>query len=216
MPFEASKAAARRNFDRRFSTTYFVGKGIDIGSGPDPISRYHEFYPLMTEIKQWDQNDGDGMTLETIDDEAFDFVHSSHSLEHMDDPYVAMKNWIRVTKKGGHLIIILPDEDMFEQGVWPSEYTNGDHNNSWTIGKTESWSPVSINLTEFLQKYTTEVEILKIEKLDNTYSYDAPRQDQTRGIIQECAIEIILRKKTDEEIEKKGRLPKSQMISFNV
>lgn len=209
---EASKAAMRRNFDRRFATTYFVGNGIDIGCGSDPVDIYREFYPLMGELKRWDQRDGDGALLEGVTDESFDFVHSSHSLEHMSDPYVAMNNWIRVLKPGGHMIIMVPDEDMFEQGVWPSQYTNGDHLSAWTIYKKNSWCPASRNIVDFFK--FNDMEILKIEKLDATYLYNQHRMDQTQTQITECAIEIILRKKTEQELRDKGRLPPQQMFTI--
>lgn len=211
---ESTKAVARRNFDRRFSTVYFVGDGIDIGCGQDSIANYQEFYPLMKSCRPWDQPDGDGMLLDGVADESFDFVHSSHSLEHMNDPNIAMSNWIRVLKKGGHMVLLLPDEDMFEQGTWPSMYAGPDHITSWTIHKQSSWCPVSHNVTDFFGAFS-ELEILKIEKLDSTYLYSWPKMDQTRGIIQECAIEVILRRKTDDEISRKGRLPAPQMFRFS-
>lgn len=212
---EASKAAMRRNFDRRFATTYFVGNGIDIGCGNDPIDQFAEFYPLMTGLKRWDQADGDGMLLDGIQDETFDFVHSSHSLEHMQQPDVAMTNWLRVLKPGGHMVLMLPDEDMFEQGIWPSPYAGKDHVTSWTISKHESWCPQSINIIEFLSKFIKDIEILKIEKLDSTYIYSAARCDQTQTQIGECAIEIILRKKTQEEKNRFGRLPSRELFTYS-
>lgn len=212
---ESTKAVARRNFDRRFSTIYFVGDGIDIGCGQDTIGNYAEFYPLMKSITPWDIPQGDGMLLESVADETFDFVHSSHSLEHMDNPNIAMKNWIRVLKPGGHIILLLPDEDMFEQGTWPSEYAGSDHKTSWTIHKESSWCPASYNITSFFSSFSPSIEIVKIEKLDSTFLYSWPKMDQTRGIIQECAIEIILRKRTIEEIEAKGRYPK-KMFKYQV
>ena len=213
---EASKAAARRNYDRRFATRYIVGDGIDIGCGQDPIANYYEFYPLMKSLRPWELKDGDGMLLEGVEDEAFDFVHSSHSLEHMADPKVAMENWIRVCKKGGHLVLLLPDEDMFEQGNWPSAYAGADHVTAWTIKKNESWCSASYNITDFFGQFADQLEILKIEKLDSSYLYTIPAMDQTRGMIQECAVEVILRKKTDEEIRRKGRLPAEKTFSYKV
>lgn len=207
--FEASKATLRRNYDRRFATTYFVGDGIDIGCGQDTIGRYSEFYPLMKTVKTWDLPDGDGQYLEGVEAESFDFVHSSHSLEHMQDPKIAMNSWLRVLKPGGYMVLLLPDEDMFEQGVWPSRYAGHDHVTSWTIHKVESWSPASINAIDFFSSFD-KVEILKIEKLDSTYLYNVTEQDQTRSPIGECAIEVILRKKTDTDLKTKGRLPPSK------
>lgn len=213
---ESTKAVARRNFDRRFCTTYFVGDGIDIGCGQDSIINYNEFYPLMKSLRPWDLQDGDGMLLDGVPDESFDFVHSSHSLEHMADPKVAMDNWLRVLKLGGHMVLLLPDEDMFEQGSWPSAYAGADHINSWTISKSKSWCPASINVLDFFSEYNNIVEVLKVEKLDSTYLYSWPKLDQTRGIIQECAIEIILRKKTAEENNRHGRLPTAELYSSQI
>lgn len=214
MPYETSKSVMRRLYDRRFATTYLVGEGIDVGAGPDPISQYKEQFPLMGNVKIWDVADGDGMLLETIQDESLDFVHSSHCLEHLKDPVIAMDNWIRVCKKGGHIVMLLPDEDLFEQGVWPSRYAGPDHISSWTIGKVESWSPVSNSLIDFLKNFVDRVEILKIELLNNTYRYQLSEMDQTRTPIAECAIEVILRKKTDKEIQDKGRLPSKQVFVY--
>lgn len=211
---ESTKAVARRSHDRRFTTTYFVGNGMDVGCGQDPIANYKEFYPLMGDVRPWDLSDGDGALLEGVENESLDFLHSSHSLEHMQDPYVAMDNWLRVLKKGGHMVLLLPDEDMFEQGVWPSTYAGADHITSWTIKKKESWCPASINVLDFFGKYSDMVEILKVEKLDSTFLYTWEKMDQTRGIIQECAIEVILRKRTDDELKRKGRLPPESYFTF--
>ncbi|MBV5346213.1 MAG: methyltransferase domain-containing protein, partial [Rhodoferax sp.] len=74
-----------------------------------------------------------------------DFVHSSHCLEHMRDVREALKNWIRIVKPGGFLILTVPDEDLYEQGQWPSRF-NTDHKWSFTIHKERSTMPSSINV----------------------------------------------------------------------
>jgi hypothetical protein len=90
--YEASKAVMRRLHDSRFATRYFIGNGVDIGCGPDPISQYTEQFPLITSCRSWDLPDGDAQYLESVKDNTFDFVHSSHCLEHMVDPKTAMTN----------------------------------------------------------------------------------------------------------------------------
>jgi SAM-dependent methyltransferase len=40
---------------------------------------------------------------------ACDFVLSSHCLEHVANPLAALREWRRVTRAGGHLVLILPD-----------------------------------------------------------------------------------------------------------
>jgi SAM-dependent methyltransferase len=203
---ETSKALIRRLQDARFANTYFVGNGIDIGCGPDPLSKYSQQFPLMTSLKPWDLEDGDAQLMASAEDESYDFVHSSHCLEHMYDPYEAFDNWLRICKPGGHIITTIPDEDLYEQGVWPSNH-NPDHKVSWTIAKENSWSPASINLLEFLYQYKDKVEILKVELINSAFIYDVQRFDQTYHSIAECAIEFIVRKRTPEEIERLGRLP---------
>jgi len=44
-----------------------------------------------------------------IEDCRFDFVLSSHNLEHISNPIKALKEWIRVVKPGAAIIVLLPD-----------------------------------------------------------------------------------------------------------
>jgi SAM-dependent methyltransferase len=191
---ETSKAVIRRLHDSRFVSRYFVGHGIDIGCGDDSLLKYRQQFPLITDVKSWDLPDGDAQYMQTVQDNTFDFVHSSHCLEHVRDPYEAFRNWIRICKPGGHIVTTIPDEDLYEQGQWPSTY-NGDHKTSWTIAKTESWSPVSNSVMAFLFSFADQVEVLKVELVDASYNYNVQRYDQTALSISECAIEFIVRKR---------------------
>jgi ubiquinone/menaquinone biosynthesis C-methylase UbiE len=134
-----------------------------------------------------------------VADNAFDFVHTSHCLEHMQNPVVALNSWLRILKPGGHMICLVPDEDLYEQGEFPSSI-NPEHNYSFTIYKKNSWSKYSINLLDLLANAGHPIEIKKIELLDATFRYDysrfiqKPRFDQTMTPIGECAIEFILKK----------------------
>lgn len=204
---ETSKALIRRLGDVRFANTYFVGDGVDIGAGRDCIDKYGRQFPLMGAVKNWDINDGDAQLMQAAADNSYNFVHSSHCLEHLRDPYEAFDNWVRICKPGGHIVVTIPDEDLYEQGRWPSTF-NGDHKTSWTILKDQSWGANSINVLEFLYQYKDKIEVLKVELVNQSFLYDAPRFDQTFHSISECAIEFIVRKKTQEEIDRKGRLPK--------
>jgi SAM-dependent methyltransferase len=194
MTQEASKAIVRRGFDRRFATRWFVGQGIDIGAGDDPLSNAIEFFPLISAVRAWDVEDGDAMLLEGVEDGAFDFVHSSHCLEHLRSPQAALLNWLRVCKPSGHLIITVPDEDLYEQGVFPSTF-NHDHKWTFTIGKKVSWSPLSISILDLLMVLADRMEVLKLELLDHGYRFGQPRWDQTLGGLAESAIEFVARKR---------------------
>lgn len=193
MTHETSKAVMRRLSDSRFITRYFVGNGIDIGAGDDPVSNYKDFFPGMQQVRNWDLPDGDAQLMAGVSDSSFDWLLSSHCLEHMRDPTEAMRNWSRILKPGGHMVLLVPDEDLYEQGVFPSRF-NWDHKTTWTIQKNLSWSPVSVSCTSFLANFP-ELTILKLELLDASYRYQIQNQDQTLTPIGESAIEIILRKK---------------------
>ena len=194
MAHETSKQAIRRSADRRYATRWMRGKGIDIGCGHDSLANLVSFFPLITSVRSWDLPDGDGMLMDGVEDGSFDFVHSSHCLEHLLDPTVAMQNWIRICRNGGHLIVTVPDEDLYEQGVWPSTF-NTDHKWSFTIAKRQSWSPKSVNVFDLLGQFADDVEILKVELLDSGFVYGQPRQDQSLGALSESAIEFVLRRR---------------------
>jgi SAM-dependent methyltransferase len=204
--YECSKANMRRLRDSRFASRYFVGDGIDIGAGEDPLEMYRELFPGMKSCRAWDWHHGDGQMLTTVPDASMDFVHSSHSLEHLEDPREALANWIRVLKPGGHLVIIVPDEDLYEQGVFPSTF-NPDHKWTFTVAKKDSWSPRSLNVTELASAFSHRLQVVKIELLDATFLYDVGRSDQTMTPIGESGIELIMRKWTPAELKAKGRFP---------
>lgn len=196
---ESSKSIFHRLADSRYATRYFVGEGVDIGAGPDPLVQYAEFFPLMRSCRAWDIGDGDAELMRGVEDDTYDFVHSSHCLEHMRHVDVAIHNWLRILKPGGHLVCLVPDEDLYEQGVFPSTF-NGDHKHTLTIFKKRSWSPASINLFHLIENLEFDVNVKKIELMDATFrygldvAYTSRRLDQTTTVVGECAIEFILQK----------------------
>jgi SAM-dependent methyltransferase len=54
----------------------------------------------------------EGTDLNPIADSSYDFILSSHSLEHIANPIKALKEWLRVLKKGGTILAILPDKNF--------------------------------------------------------------------------------------------------------
>ncbi|MCH9812427.1 MAG: class I SAM-dependent methyltransferase [Epsilonproteobacteria bacterium] len=195
MAREQSKAAKRRFHDGNFHNRFFAGKGIDIGGKPDPLANYIGVFPLLKSCKTWDLEDGDAQYLKNVPDNSYDFLVSSHSFEHMKDLHISLQNWIRVVKKGGYLIITVPDEDMYEMGQWPSRY-NSDHKWTFTVYKPKSWSPKSVNLLELFIDFSTSVQVERIDVIRDFFQITLARKkyDQTRTPVTESAIEIILRK----------------------
>ncbi len=195
MPWEQSKSAKRRFNLGEFHTKYFVGDGIDIGGKPDPLGQYAGVFSKMRSAQTWDLEDGDAQYMEGVPDNCYDFVHSSHCLEHMNDPKKAFENWVRIAKPGGHIITTVPDEDLFEMGVFPSKF-NPDHKWTMTIYKEKSWSPKSVNIMELLKSVSNQIQIIKIELIEDFYreQYVEREIDQTNTPVAECCVEFIVRK----------------------
>ncbi|MDR3458248.1 MAG: methyltransferase domain-containing protein [Verrucomicrobiae bacterium] len=114
------------------------GKGIDIGCGSAPVS---------PDARRFDVEDGDANYITKYVQEQFDYVYASHCLEHMHKPREAILEWWKLVRVGGYIFFIVPDEDLYEQGVFPPRF-NTDHKATFTLSKQKSWSPASINVLE--------------------------------------------------------------------
>lgn len=146
---------------KEFFTKYLSGKVIDIGAGEDLVTPTAE---------RFDIEDGDANYITQYrKTENYDAVHSSHCLEHMFNPVNALNEWWLLVKPGGYLILVVPDEDLYEQGNWPSLF-HGDHKNTFRLNKNKSWSPVSFEVVE-LVKNLPDVQIISAEIQDKFYDY---------------------------------------------
>lgn len=192
---EQSKSAKRRFMDGAFHSRYFVGNGVDIGGAPDPLAQYAGVFGRMGQVRTWDLADGDAQYMQGVADNSLDFVHASHCLEHMVDVPTALTHWTRIVRPGGYLIITVPDEDMYEQGRWPSAF-NYDHKWSFTIHKTASTMPKSINVIDLIAAFSPSLELERLVLQNDFFRFDLPNDlDQTMTPVAECAIEIIWRKR---------------------
>lgn len=111
--------------DRRSETSmcrsrlgkYCIGNGVDLGFGGDPINESAIRIDLpvpYTKVGDYSvQLAGDARNLYWFRDEVLDYVFSSHLLEDFEDVETVLREWFRVLKQGGHLIIFCPDEKIF-------------------------------------------------------------------------------------------------------
>lgn len=88
---------------------YVNGVGLDLGAGVEKI------FPHAISVDRYaEANIGaDAQALPIFASHAFDFVFSSHLLEHMPDYRAALAEWWRLVKVGGHLILYLPHKDLY-------------------------------------------------------------------------------------------------------
>lgn len=76
------------------------GKGLDVGAGK---------WPLPGAIPIDVAHGGDAMALP---EGRFDYVFSSHCLEHLANPVAAIEHWKTRLRPGGYLFLYLPHPDM--------------------------------------------------------------------------------------------------------
>lgn len=174
---ETSKCRGFRQQRGDFDTC-LKGKGIDIGAGPDPL-----VVPLGT-VRVWDVSDGDAQLMPGVPDNEYDFVYSSHCLEHMRDVEEALRNWTRICKPGGHLYIVVPDYIVYEKMTWPSRF-NGDHKQtfSFLIRRHSVVRPNHYNVDEDLIPLMGKLglDLVKWYFEDYGFNYNAGIFDQTLG-----------------------------------
>src|SRR5688572_10029921 len=136
---EARKTNALRG--PAFIERYLRGKVIDIGAGADLVAPHDEGF----DIEQGDAN----LITQHRPRGAYDAVHSSHCLEHMVDPAEALAEWWSLLKPGGYLVLVVPHEDLYEQGIWPSIF-NRDHKSTFRLDTPGSWSNVSHDIRKLV------------------------------------------------------------------
>lgn len=108
---------------------YMRGRALDIGCG------LYKVFPHFIGVdsgKEWGPRGIDlkvetAEKLDLIASGSVDLCYSSHLLEHI--PYknvpATLREWMRVTKQGGHVILYIPDEDDYPKVGQPG--ANPDH-----------------------------------------------------------------------------------------
>ena len=100
-----SSLARPRRLKEGFFDLFCGGQGLDIGAGGDAI---------MPDCDVFELQNGDAMFIDLYVKKQYDFVYASHVLEHMANPGVALRNWWKLVKTNGYLILYVPDRDLFE------------------------------------------------------------------------------------------------------
>jgi len=87
-------------FATPFAEQFCKGRGLDIGCGDWPLG-----WAIPIEKRH-------GATAEALPDDKFDYIFSSHCLEHLTDPVKALLHWKSRLVDGGVLFLYLPHPDM--------------------------------------------------------------------------------------------------------
>lgn len=181
MPSETEKSKARR-VKEGFFEKYINGKGIDIGCGR--TYKYSDDLRIHQSALAHDKDICDAHLMETFKDEEFDYVYASHVLEHLEDPRLAIKNWFRICKKGGYMIIVVPLFYRFEKKDSLPSLWDKTHKKFYSFA----------NFFEDLEK-SLEVNSYTVEYAKDCYegyNWDTPPEVRPTG---EYQLECVIRKR---------------------
>jgi SAM-dependent methyltransferase len=180
-PFKAGEttAAKRRRIEEGFFDKYCRGKGLDIGYGGDL---------LAPNCKGWDWEHGDAQYLRGVEDARFDFVYSSHTLEDMVNPGIALKNWWRVLKPGGYLILYIPHRDLYEKKKTLPSHWNIDHKHFFLMDRDEE--PDTTGIIPLIQRTLPNHRIIYAKECKEGHTISDP-EIHSDG---EYSIEVVISK----------------------
>lgn len=128
---------------------FLVGNGVDIGAGGKPVvphaiafdlppEQYGQYHSGLTpdRVIQWG---GDCHKL-PFKDSVCDFVFSSHLIEDFLDWNPLLREWVRVIKPGGHLVILLPDKKLWNEAIARGQPPNCAHKHESYVGELSEYA----------------------------------------------------------------------------
>lgn len=168
------------------------GRGLDIGAGdfkilPHAVS-VDNFDHVRFGFKARPDVLTDATDLGVFADQSMDFVYSSHTLEHIEDYEGALKEWWRVLKVGGFLVLYLPDEDEYPKIGSP--HANPDH--KWDVnydklvaamGGLLGWDLVDFQKRNQTNEYSLLFVFKKVNSKFHGYSYKNPKPKKTACVV---------------------------------
>lgn len=176
-----SRKAHNRRVQEGFFTRYFGRVTLDIGyRGYEDL----EVVPVLTDAIGIDLNypGYNGRRL-PFEEGSVDTVYASHTLEHIPDPLEAIREWFRVLKVGGHLVLAVPHQYLYEKRTALPSRWNGDHKRFYTPGKL-LWE-VETALTP------NSYRLRKLMDDDDSFDYSIPPTRHSGGSYQ---IELVVEK----------------------
>jgi hypothetical protein len=215
MAKETSKAnSLRRSKESNYVNKFFVGCGIDVGAGGNPLNYQHIYYedansfsnyrflsknsyfPKISNVKiyssDWDSRNEAEIILSREGKRKYDFCYSSNLLEHVKNFQRSLLDFSLITKQHGYIISSVPDFFLYEKEIWPP-VKNTDHVSCFSVNRDVEIE-THYNLSKVLP-YHSNLEIVKLELADTLYDYSEEDKsiDQTFIVPHgaECFVEFV-------------------------
>lgn len=176
---------------------YMRGRMLDIGCGP------YKVFPHAIGVDNghhWGVNGVDikaeASDLNLFSDESCDCVYSSHLLEHI--PYAdvpkTLKEWARLVKGSGYLILYLPDEDQYPKVG--EQWANKDHKWNCNFAKViaamqevpRGWDLIDYQIRTEKDEYSLFFVFQIHPGKARSFSYTNPKPPKTCAVVRYGAI----------------------------
>lgn len=174
---------------------YLRGRCLDIGCGTEKVWPHFIGVDNFIDVRLFgipvkaDIRIDSADRLDLFTDGQFDCVFSSHLLEHMQDYKAALREWWRLVKLGGTLILYLPHKDHYPNIGQPG--ANPDHKHDFlpldiTAAMAVECRGFDLEVNEtrsggieysFLQVYR------KHDDLECFYSWALPKPEKTAAVV---------------------------------
>jgi SAM-dependent methyltransferase len=170
---EESSKTFKDKLHSGFFKKYMSGKGLDIG-----FSGYISgVVPILPDAIGIDKTTPgyDGLTLPYATEE-LDYVYSSHTLEHITDYKATIKEWFRVIKEGGCLVITVPHRDLYERKLALPSKWNSDHRRFYQASTLLKEIEESLEVNNY--------RIREFKEDDSGYDYTIPLDKHPHGTLE--------------------------------
>jgi SAM-dependent methyltransferase len=140
----------------------------------------------------------DASDLSSIADQSYDFILSSHNLEHFANPVKALMEWKRVTRPGGALILILPNyRRTFDHLRTPTAVDHMFEDFARNTGEDDL-----THVAEVMEKHDLSIdpgvesaEAFRLRTLDNVHNrclhHHVFDQANSRELLTRCGMEVL-------------------------
>tara|TARA_R110000868_G_scaffold157973_2_gene385607 strand:+ start:32 stop:1606 length:1575 start_codon:yes stop_codon:yes gene_type:complete len=172
---------------------YLKGRGIDIGAGMFKVLPQAISVDNCVDNMLFGFNTRPDIKVESADNlsifasQSMDFVYSSHLLEHMVDPQKTLKEWWRLVKPKGVMVLYLPHEDLYPKCGTPD--ANIDHKHDLNEAKVIDWmKEIGRWDLEVCEKRDQDEEysflmVFRRREHGQFYSHKEPRPDKTACVV---------------------------------
>lgn len=169
---------------------YLRGRGVDIGAGDFKILPHAISVDNMHHVAFGFQHKpdviADASKLDIFGSASMDWVYSSHTLEHVEDMEATLKEWWRIIRPGGHLVMYLPHKDFYPN-IGQSG-ANPDHKRDFVPSDVIAAMPDGWDLLENQdrnedQEYSFLLVFKKRNDKRNTYVHAVSPGDRPRALL---------------------------------